>query len=450
MKKNVLITVGVLTGVACLGWFGVTQTKHAMLKKSIEEFRQNLGPSTSLSYHKARPGLLGRSVKFDQLVIRHGPETITADLAEISKPSASSGDVSHKISSISFHNFRLIDPAGSLSLETLQLEDVTLPADGDDRRGIPRQTLEIHHAQAHKLQGFISSLQSDLSADTVELENYGDDIPSRLESQNFRLSTDVAPQRHIKADLIMIDGVDLFGLYNSLATGTPLASRNGTRDIQVQRLSLSGDTPLMQVGTLRSRSVRSDTSEQEVSSLNKLELWPDVPNLSVLPSMGYKLFEGNLLLSDTRDFTKNTFKVNEFHIDGHKMGRLDITGTFGQTNATTLLSVGAADMPVHNIVLTYKDDGLVERALTASAKAHNTTPLELLTGLQAKFAPNGATPSDFFASLTTYFMHPDKGPLVINIKPARPLPLMALIAGVSMMSANPQLVSQIGISVQAP
>ena len=85
MKKNVLVTVGGLAALACLGWFGAHHAEHAMLEKSIDGFRQTLGPDSALTYKKAWPGLLGRSVKFDGLVLRKGTETQTADDAEMSK-----------------------------------------------------------------------------------------------------------------------------------------------------------------------------------------------------------------------------------------------------------------------------------------------------------------------------------------------------------------------------
>ncbi|GAN59471.1 hypothetical protein ACI01nite_20580 [Acetobacter cibinongensis] len=449
MKKNVLITVGGLAALACLGWFGARHAEHAMLDKSIESFRQSLGSDTSLTYQKAWPGMLGRSVKFEGLVLRQGPETLTADEAEISKPSTS-GDDSRRIGTLSFHNFQLADPAGSLRLDSLLMEGVTLPAKADDQQGIPAQGLEIKHATASQLHGFISSLQSDISATSVSVEDYGGNSPSKLDAQAVALSTDVAPQRHIKAASILIDGLDLAGLYASLSTGTPYTARNGSRDIRVDKLSVDGTTPLMHVATLRSHATRTDAQEKEVSSLDGLELWPDVPNLSILPSLGYDHFQGNLLLSDTHDFKANIFHVDDFRLDGKDMGRLNLEGDFGQTETTALLSANAADMPVRSMTITYKDGGLVPRALKASADARGIKPEELVAQLQAQFGPQGPTPSPVLASFSSYLSRTGKGPLTITVKPQQPVPLLAIIASAGMVATNPQVARQIGLSVKVP
>ncbi|MFT8671255.1 hypothetical protein [Acetobacter orientalis] len=449
MKKNVLVTVGGLAALACLGWFGAHHAEHAMLEKSIDGFRQTLGPDSALTYKKAWPGLLGRSVKFDGLVLRQGPETITADEAEISKP-ATSGDNTRRIGTLTFHNFQLADPSGSLHLDTLNLEGVTLPIKADEPQGIAAQGLEIHHAKASKLHGFISSLQSDISASAVLVEDYGGNAPSRLDAQNVQLSTDVAPQRRIKAASVLIDGLDLAGLYASLSTGQPYPPRNGTRDIQVQDMAIEGTTPLLHVATLRSHATRTDDAEKEVSSLDGLELWPDVPNLSILPALGYDRFRGSLLLDDTHDFKANTLHVEEFRLNGKDMGRLDLSGDFGQTDTSTLLSAGAADMPIRAMTITYRDSGLVPRVVAASAKTRGLKPEELTSQLQAQFAPHGPMPSPVLAEFAAYLPHAGKGPLTLTVKPAQPVPVMAVIAGISMLPNNPQVAAQLGLSFKGP
>lgn len=449
MKKNVLVTVGGLAALACLGWFGAHHAEHAMLDKSIESFRQTLGPDSALTYKKAWPGLLGRSVKFDGLVLRQGPETITADEAEISKP-GTAGDNTHRIGTLSFRNFQLADPSGSLHLESLNLEGVTLPAKGDEQPGVSVQGLEIHHAKASKLHGFISSLQSDIAATSVQVEDYGGNNPSRLEAQDVVLSTDVAPQRRIKAASVLIDGLDMAGLYSSLSAGQPYAPRNGTRDIQVQQMSIEGTTPLLRIAALRSHATRTDEMEKEVSSLEGLELWPDVPNLSILPALGYDRFRGALLLNDVHDFKANTLRIEEFRLDGKDMGRLDLSGEFGQTDTSTLLSAGAADMPIRNMTITYKDTGLVGRVITAAAQARGVKPVDLTNQLQAQFAPQGPAPSPVLAEFANYLPRASKGPLTITLKPAQPVPVMGLIAGLSMLGSNPQIATQLGLSFKGP
>lgn len=449
VKKHVPVTVAGIATLACVGWLAARHAEHVMLDKSIDNFRQTLGPDASFTYKKAWPGLLGRSVKFTGLVFRQGPETITADDAEISKPSTS-GDDARLIGHLSFRNFQLADPAGSLHLDDLTMEGVTLPASADDKHGTPAQGLEIRHAEASTLHGFISSLQSDLSATRLKVEDYGSDEASRLEAHDVRLSTDVAPQRHITAHALVLDGIDLAGLYSSLTTNTPYTPRNGTRDIQVDALGVDGTGPLLRVARLSSHATRSDTSEQEVSSLQGLELWPEVPNLSILPALGYDHFRGALVLNDTHDYKAQKLHVETFSLEAPGMGRLTLDGDFSQTSTTALLSAGAADMQVMTLNLSYTDQGLLPKVLQASAKARGVSPQELVTSLQTQFAPQGSKPADALPQLASYLAHPDSGALKITLHPPQPLPMMAIAASLSMLASAPQMAQQIGLTVHAP
>lgn len=449
VKKHVLVTVAGIAGLACVGWLAARHAEHVMLDKSIDSFRQAIGPDASFTYKKAWPGLLGRSVKFTQLVFRQGPETITADEAEISKLGTAE-DEAKRIGHLSFRNFQLADPAGSLHLDDLSLEGVTLPAGGDDKHGTPAQGLEIKHAEASRLHGFISGLQSDLSATGLKVDDYGSSEASRLEAKDVLLSTDVAPQRHITAHSIMLDGVDLAGLYSSLATGGSYEPHNGTRDIQVDGLGVDGTGPLLRVAKLSSHSTRSDASEQEVSSLQGLELWPDVPNLSILPALGYDRFRGSLVLNDTHDYKAGKLHVATFSLDAPGMGRLTLDGDFSQTSTAALLSAGAADMQVMAMNMSYKDHGLLPKVLAASAKARGVTAQELTTSLQTQLAPQGSAPDAPLPQIARYLAHPGGGPLTITLHPPQPLPMMAIAASISMLISAPQVAQQIGLTVHAP
>lgn len=220
MKKNVLVTV---SGIAILGgiaWFGAHHAERVMVDKGIERFKQALGPDVSFTYTRAKPGLLGRSVRFSGLVFRQGPETMTADEAELTKPDTQDSDVT-RIHHLSFRNFQLADPAGSLHLKTMEMDDLALPTKAEDPTAPGVQTLSIGHAQATGLHGFVSALQSDLSADSASMDDFGANETSHLQARNVQLSTDVAPPRHIKAESINVDGVALADLYKTLTTGAP-------------------------------------------------------------------------------------------------------------------------------------------------------------------------------------------------------------------------------------
>ncbi|MFT9160835.1 MAG: hypothetical protein ABF491_10795, partial [Acetobacter sp.] len=378
MKKNVLFMVcgiGILGGI---GWLGTRHAEHVMLDAGLAHFKEALGPDAALTYAKARPGLLGRSLEFTNLVFRQGPETITADTAELTKPDTNEDGASH-IKRLSFRNFQLADPSGSLHLDRLDMDNVILPArmtDGSTYSGpeaAAAQSISIGRAQAGKLHGFVSSLQSDIAATSLTLTDFGTGEFSHLQANDVTLATDDAASRHVSAKTITVDGVDLAALYRNLSDGTPYTPLIGPRDIDISQLAVSGTAPLLKISHLLSHANRTPATETEVSSAQGLELWPGIPNLGWLPLLGYDHFQGALVLNDTHDLKTGVLHVEELSVDSPSMGHMHLHGDFAQAASTSVLAGATPDMQVISLALTYVDHGLVARALQAIATTQGTT-----------------------------------------------------------------------------
>lgn len=443
MKKNVLVMISGIAILGGIGWLGARHAEHLMLDKSIERFRQTLGPDASFTYKKATPGVLGRSVKFTSLVFRQGPETITADEAEVSKP-VTKGSESPLIEHLTFRNFQMADTAGSLHLAKLAMEGVTLPVKEDVHT--PAHTLSIQHAEATKLHGFIDSLQSDIAADTVTVDDFGESMASHLEATKLQFSADAPPARHVSADHVGIDGLDLAGLYNSLTTGTAYTGRNGTRDIQIDHLAIDGDSPLLRAVKILSHSSRSEAAEQEVSSVQDAELWPSLPNMSWLPALGYDHLRASVVLNDTHDLKTDKLHIEELSVDAAQMGRLHLDGDFAQAGSHTVVAANA-DMQVLHMHMNYMDHGLVPKILDQAAKARNMNLQDMLSGWQEQ-TKQGNNP--ILTQALAYALHPEKGPLDIYIQPQRPLPLMTVLASLGAVGVAPQIAQQVGLSLHTP
>lgn len=444
MKKNVLVTV---SGIAILGgiaWFGAHHAEHVMVDKGIERFKQALGPDVSFTYKRAKPGLLGRSVRFYGLVFRQGPDTMTADEAELTKPDTQDSDVT-RIHHLSFRNFQLAYPAGSLRLAGVEMDDLSLPTHTEDPTAPTLQSLSIGHAQATGLHGFVSALQSDISADTAAVDNFGANEVSHLQARNVSLSTDVAPPRHVHADSLVVDGVALADLYTSLTTGAPYTTHASTRDITIDQLSMDGATPLMRARRVLSHATHTDTTEQEVSSIQDLELRPDVPNMGWLPSLGYDRFVGNVVLNDTYTPKTGTLHVETFSIDSANMGRLHINGEFAQAASASMLNTNNTDMQVSSMTINYIDHGLVPKALGAIAAARGLPPQAFIGFVQSQSA---TAQNPAYAGFFRWLANPGKQTLSIGIKPAQPLPLMQVVATLGSLASMPDLAEKIGLSVQ--
>jgi hypothetical protein len=445
VKKNVLVTV---SGIAILGgiaWFGAHHAERVMVDKGIERFKQALGPDVSFTYTRAKPGLLGRSVRFSGLVFRQGPETMTADEAELTKPDTQDSDVT-RIHHLSFRNFQLADPAGSLHLKTMEMDDLALPTKAEDPTAPGVQTLSIGHAQATGLHGFVSALQSDLSADSASMDDFGANETSHLQARNVQLSTDVAPPRHIKAESINVDGVALADLYKTLTTGAPYTTHANTRDITIDQLSMDGTTPLIRAKRVLSHATHTESTEQEVSSIQGLELWPNVPNMGWMPSLGYDHFVGNVVLNDTHTPKTGALHLETLSIDSANMGRLHIHGELGQATSASVLVDSNTDMQVISLSLDYIDHGLVPKALGAIAAARGLPPQGLLAYVQAQSA---TAQNPAFASFFHWLANPGKQTLSITLKPVQPMPLMLVAASLGELTSMPELAQKIGLSVQA-
>nr|WP_243428581.1 hypothetical protein [Acetobacter suratthaniensis] len=433
-----------------VGWFATRHAEHVMLETSIDHFRQALGPDASFTFATAKPGILGRSVNFTNLTLRQGPETITADRAELERPGQSDGDIT-QIGRLSFHGFQLTDPAISLQMDQLDIEDLTLPIHAD-APGDTAQTLGIGHAHAVRLRAFVSPVQTDLAASDATLDNFGDGLASRLETRDLALNTDSPPdagpgggQRHLHAQAVSVDGMDLSGFYTSLATGAPYLPRPGGHDINITNLDIATTAPLMRAGRVLAHTNRTDSTEQDVISIRGLELWPDAPNLGWLPTLGYSHFAGGLVLNETRDLQTNTLHVEELALDAPDMGRLHMNGTFARAGSAPLLSAPRPDMPVIALDLTYLDHGMVPRALQAIGQARGMSPAMLLNTLatQQPGTPEGRAIVGFLA-------HPGVKPLHLVLQPPQPQPLVAVLAGLATLGAIPQVNQQLGLHVKTP
>lgn len=450
MKKHLLLMAGGAAILGSVGWFATRHAEHVMLETSIDHFRQALGPDASFTFATAKPGILGRSVNFTNLTLRQGPETITADRAELERPGQSDGDIT-QIGRLSFHGFQLTDPAISLQMDQLDIEDLTLPIHAD-APGDTAQTLGIGHAHAVRLRAFVSPVQTDLAASDATLDNFGDGLASRLETRDLALNTDSPPdagpgggQRHLHAQAVSVDGMDLSGFYTSLATGTPYLPRPGGHDISITNLDIATTAPLMRAGRVLAHTNRTDSTEQDVISIRGLELWPDAPNLGWLPTLGYSHFAGGLVLNETRDLQTNTLHVEELALDAPDMGRLHMNGTFARSSSAPLLSAPRPDMPVIALDLTYLDHGMVPRALQAIGQARGMTPAMLLNTLatQQPGTPEGRAIVGFLA-------HPGVKPLHLVLQPPQPQPLVAVLAGLATLGAIPQVNQQLGLHVKTP
>lgn len=450
MKKHLLLMAGGAAILGGVGWFATRHAEHVMLETSIDHFRQALGPDASFTFATAKPGILGRSVNFTNLTLRQGPETITADRAELERPGQSGGDMT-QIGRLSFHGFQLTDPAISLQMDQLDIEDLTLPIHAD-APGDTAQTLGIGHAHAVRLRAFVSPVQTDLAASDATLDNFGDGLASRLETRDLALNTDSPPdagpgdgQRHLHAQAVSVDGMDLSGFYTSLATGAPYLPRPGGHDISITNLDIATTAPLMRAGRVLAHTNRTDSTEQDVISIRGLELWPDAPNLGWLPTLGYSHFAGGLVLNETRDLQTNTLHVEELALDAPDMGRLHMNGTFARSSSAPLLSAPRPDMPVIALDLTYLDHGMVPRALQAIGQARGMTPAMLLNTLatQQPGTPEGRAIVGFLA-------HPGVKPLHLVLQPPQPQPLVAVLAGLATLGAIPQINQQLGLHVKTP
>lgn len=116
-----------------------------------------------------------------------------------------------------------------------------------------------------------------------------------------------------------------------------------------------------------------------------------------------------------------------------------------------MLSASAADVQVLNLNLSYTDHGLVPKVLEYLAKTHNMTVQDYMATLQTGLTiPQDNTPSASIQQFTSYLAHPDRGPLTISLHPQQPMPIMALVASMTMLPATPQIAQQIGLTVHAP
>ncbi|MBO6086554.1 MAG: hypothetical protein J6P19_09200 [Acetobacter sp.] len=427
MKKHFLVTLTSILIVGCAIWVGTRRAEYVMLDRHIDILRQSLGQGVFLTYDSARPGLLGRSTIFTNVVFRRKNDTITAQQAELSRP-----DSDKKISGIthlSFHNVQITGIDGNLHAQLLTIDNLVLQTHG--RAHGQKQALSTHlpsiaQAHAYGIHGFIKALQAKIAADSVTLDHFNGIVTDKLLIKNILLSVDTGSWRRFTIDSIHANGFNIAKLYWSLYHGLPLyngvpaQSYPGQRDIEMHHIEIDGEVansskttlpsmiPLLRIRQLSSHITLTKAIEQETSNIQKIEIWPTTTWFHWLAPLKYDHFHASVVFSDIYNLKTKHIHIKELNVTAPTMGRIYISGDLTPTLSPSSIStpiepfidspispiisyvspnvhIVFPDMYIVSTAITYMDYGLITRALKVLATKSNTTPYLLLTTL---FFPN--------------------------------------------------------------
>ncbi len=440
MKKHFLVTLASILVVGCAIWVGTRRAEYVILDKHIDILRQSLGQDVFLTYDSARPGLLGRSTVFTNVVFRRKNDTITAEQAELSRPDSDS-----KISGIthlSFHNVQITGTDGNILAQLLTIDDLILQPRGQ-KQARSAHLPSIAHAHAYGIHGFIKALQAKVAADSITLDHFDGKITDKLLIKNILLSVDTGSWRRFTINSIHANGFNIAKLYWSLYHGVPLyngipvTSYPGQRDVEMHHIEIDGEainnsekaslsiTPLLRISNLSSHINLTKASEQETSSIQGIEIWPTTPWFHWLAPLKYDHIRASLVFSDIYNFNTRHLHIKELNVTAPTMGQIHLRGDLSSPLLPSTISDSIKsfidspispviscispdvhlifpDMHIASATVTYFDYGLVTRALKVLATKSNTTPYHLLTTL---FFPNMLQTS---LPITPKFITPEK------------------------------------------
>ncbi|MBO7072022.1 MAG: hypothetical protein J6V89_00615 [Acetobacter sp.] len=431
MKKHFLVTLTSVLIVGCAIWVGTRRAEYVMLDRHIDILRQSLGQGVFLTYDSARPGLLGRSTIFTNVVFRRKNDTITAQQAELSRP-----DSDKKISGIihlSFHNVQITGIDGNLHAQLLTIDNLVLQPHGQTlgQKLGQKQVLSTHlpsiaQAHAYGIHGFIKALHAKITADSITLDHFNGTITNKLLIKNILLSVDTGSWRRFTVNSIHANGFNIAKLYWSLYHGLPLyngvpaISYPGQRDVEMHHIEIDGEVtnsskktlssiiPLLRISHLSSHITLTKTAEQETSNIQRIEIWPATPWFHWLDPLKYDHIRASLVFSDIYNLKTKHIHIKELNVTAPTIGRIYINGDITPPPSASSISTpieSFIDSPISPIIscvspnvhivfpdmyivstaITYMDYGLITRALKVLATKSNTTPYHLLATL---FVPN--------------------------------------------------------------
>ncbi|MBS4074322.1 hypothetical protein KGY14_03840 [Ameyamaea chiangmaiensis] len=457
--KKLPLALALIALFGVVGWLGLHRLAQHRLDDAISRFQAALPPGESLAFTRAQPLLMGRGARLDGVVWHHGPLTLTAGRVT-ARGLAGIPPGPLRIALLTFDDVHVLSPRESASAADARFAGLTIPAHSAGRftaDDLAAATLDS--GTARSLSVHDTALDATLAARLVEITAYGPDRESALGTDDLDVRMAGDRPRHASLSHGAASHVLLADSIRSItATGAAASSNHLALELRGLAVDDSGADarPLVRLERLHFAAYPAggDTPRGLDASLHGLSVWPQAPGgASLLTTLGYDHLTQDITLHATAEDATDRLHVNTLDIDAPGAAKLSLAGDFDQVAPATpgSLAMALSTQPrIVRLAVTYRDLGLVDRALDALARSRGTDRATLLASLAPTDPANapaaGSSPNPF-ATLAHFLTNPGDGALYVAVKPQSPV-LPALLGLELAMAASPEVAGALGLTVE--
>ena len=175
----------------------------------------------------------------------------------------------------------------------------------------------------------------------------------------------------------------------------------------------------------------------------------DVPEMDGFAELGITRLLGDLALDYELDPATQVLSLNELSLDFKGLGTVELAVDAGGLSPEAFLNpqMAALSATLNSLSLTYTDDSLVQRIMTAGAAEEGKTEDEFLQDslleIEALQAEAGEA-SGVLAPLNDFLRdYQSPGPLSVTLSPAAPIPFVSIMA----LGSPADAISTLGLDV---
>ncbi|MBO1360527.1 hypothetical protein J2D73_12075 [Acetobacter sacchari] len=465
MQPRVLIASSAVLAVVLLGgggaaWVWAQRVANSRLDAALAQFRTQLPPGSELTYRQAKAMPLGHGARLKDVTLREEGLTFTASKLEalgVVAPDAGT-KAPLRFDHLIAYDGRLQAPSLEVMFKRLAVDQLQTPMQDESL-----EKLTFGHGELSELSIKPVGVQADFAIKAASIDNFGVGRTSRLDVADFVFHGYATPARQITFAHLAVDGQDIASRVNG-GLGARLPPHEGDSGLRLDDLKLNGEADgvpgkmqaLLSLKRLVEHATTNGPKSNARVTVDHLLIWPSAPHFEILKELGYPSLDASIALNVLVDGRAHTATVKNFDLTAPGAGRLTVSEDLSEMDMPSVLDLGGAGMTgakVNRLDIGWRDEGLVNRAITRSAVAQGVDPDAYLAALKRSLAPAGAAPDSMGAQLALYLQAPDKGMLRISLAPPQPLPLIAVIAALPMAlssGGSSELVQSMGLMVRAP
>jgi hypothetical protein len=465
MKKALIAGAGVaaLAAAGAGGYFHLQKRADALLGEHLARINATLPAGYTLTHGGAEADPFGAGGILRDVVLAGDGEAVTIKEMRLGGVGAT------QAARVELDTVRATGGTMVLTSDVVTIEDLDLSAaaaaiaKAGAEGSVPIDRVRFGRMTAANL--FTKDEEGEIGAGRVVLAGYGPGVPSRVEVEglSFRDPTPSGDDPDaFTVQAAVVDGYDLAAAFGALmrdaeppppvdlkevAADKIVFTRTGTMLLSVERVGATWDVAdkASRSATLAVRGVDVPVTEEMIQD-----------NQRFFEETGYERLGGDLDVAIAYDAGTGVARIGPVSLVGRDMGT--IAATVVLTDAPDPLAVGEPDpgawmrSKVSGIELSYTDDSLMRRAMTAAAAEQGITEAELIeTGVReidALFSNGealGKAQEEMLTALQTFLKSP--GTIELTATPAEPVAVPAL--GMALMMAPSDAFDLLGIRVTA-